>query len=219
MCGRFTLHASPEELSQRFGIMPPADLKPRYNLSPSQLVFGVRETVGRREGAWLRWGLIPSWAKARKTNYSMINARAETVANKPAFRAAYRRRRCLIPADGFYEWKSSPTGKQPYYIRIDGGEVFGLAGLWEHWEGEGNVIESCTILVTAANGLMRSVHERMPVILDAEHYASWLDVERFDAVRLAALLQPFPEERMDMYPVSPQVNSPRNDHEGCIAPL
>jgi putative SOS response-associated peptidase YedK len=217
MCGRYTLHTDLERLIEQFELFRAAEIKPRYNISPSQMVPVIRPTDQGRELALLRWGLVPHWAKEEKTGYSMINARAETVTEKPAFRSAFRRRRCLIPADGFYEWKKLERAKQPFHIRMRGGEPFAFAGLWEHWQGgEGKTIESCSIIVTTANDLMRPIHDRMPAILDRENYGTWLDPDFTDAERLKALLAPYPSERMESYPVSAAVNSPKNEVAGCV---
>jgi putative SOS response-associated peptidase YedK len=216
MCGRFTLYTDPEVIGRRFGLAPPDGFRARYNIAPSQSLLAVRQAREGREFARLHWGLVPFWAKSEKTGYSMINARAETLADKPAFRAAYRHRRCLIPADGFYEWTPGPDGKQPHYIRMGDGEVFALAGLWEHWEGEGRVLESCTIIVTQANQLMAPIHDRMPVIIHPDDYARWLDTDHFDAEALAALLAPYPGREMVAFPVSRHVNSPKHDDASCI---
>lgn len=221
MCGRYTLHSPRQLILDHFQLSDGISIEPRYNIAPSQDVPAVRlDKDGKRELVKLRWGLIPSWAQEAKTGYSMINARAETVASKPAFRAAFRKRRCLLPADGFYEWKSGANGKQPYHIRMQAHDIFAFAGLWEHWEDEnGQVIESCTIIVTDANNLMQPIHERMPVILDQEDYQQWLDVDSFNANRLESLLRPYPGDRLEVYPVSRRVNKPTNDEESCIAPL
>lgn len=217
MCGRFALK-NPQALQAAFGLNETPNLPPRYNIAPSQDVAAVRMGPHGRELVMLHWGLIPAWAKDPKTGYSLINARAETVAEKPAFRTAFRRRRCIIPASGFYEWKEVAGGKQPYYLMLKNGEPMGLAGLWEHWQSpEGRVIESCTILVTDANALVKQVHDRMPVILPKEAYAAWLDPEEQAPDRLAPLLCPLDAAEMTAWPVSRLVNNPRNDEAGCLA--
>jgi putative SOS response-associated peptidase YedK len=169
-----------------------------------------------------RWGLIPSWADDAKIGYRMINARSETVAEKPAFRAAFRQRRCLIPADGFYEWKKKERGatasRQPYHIGLEGGGVFGMAGLWESWIGpDGELVESCTVLTTNANERIAFLHERMPVILGREHWDHWLDPSAVEPKGLLALLAPFPSDAMALRPVSPRVNNGRVDDAACLA--
>jgi len=219
MCGRFVLHTPPPALADYFDIDAIPDMAASYNITPSQPVAAVRKPGQQREMAMLRWGLVPSWAQELKTNYSMINARAETVAEKPAYRTAFRQRRCLIPADGFYEWKQTPDGKQPYYIRMQQDGVFALAGLWERWEKQDEVVESCSIIVTQANDTIRPVHDRMPVIIRSSDFDRWLDPECRDAAAMKALLQPWPAGEMTAYPVGKYVNRPVNNDAQCIAPL
>jgi putative SOS response-associated peptidase YedK len=192
------------------------DLTPRYNVAPTQQIGVVRTADGQRELSFMQWGLVPRWAKDPKIGSQMINARAETAAEKPAFRDAFRKRRCLVVADGFYEWKK--TGgktKQPFYIRMKDHRPFGFAGLWERW-GE---LESCTILTTRPNELCASVHDRMPVILSPNDYDQWLDQQVTDAAALQPLLDPYPSDEMAADPVGTHVNSVRNIDERCIAPL
>jgi len=174
--------------------------------------------AGGRELVTLRWGLVPAWAADPKTGYRMINARAETVAEKPTFRAAFRRRRCLVAADGFYEW-SAVNGKQPYYIHMADGAPFGLAGLYEHWEGDGRVIESCTIIVGEPNALIARIHDRMPCIVVPEDYGAWLDSGSSDPRALLSLLRPYPADKMAAYPVSRSVSNPRHEGPSLIEPL
>lgn len=225
MCGRYSLTLPPEAMSRLFrttGALP--NLAPRYNIAPTQDSAVVRLRLdGSRELALMRWGLVPPWSEGPQGAYSMINARAETVADKPAFRSAFRRRRCLVPADGFYEWRKEGRGKQPYHIRLEGGAAFAFAGLWERWEGrEGaahRVVESFTIVVTEANALLRPIHDRMPVVLAESDYDAWLDTEGTDAEAAKALLRPFAPEEMEAYAVATRVNSPRYDDPACIEPL
>lgn len=220
MCGRYTLHTSAEQILKHFHLQQTPAISPRFNVAPSQAVPAIWGDSKNKELAMLRWGLIPSWAKEEKTRYSMINARAETVTKKPAFRSAFRHRRCLIPADGFYEWKLVAGKKQPYYIHRRDGELFSFAGLWEHWQGEdGKLIESFAIIVTDANDLLQPIHDRMPVILEPSKYNTWLDPQNHDKSVLAELLKPYSADKLEAYPVSRQVNSPTNDDSGCIAPL
>jgi len=214
MCGRFNLIADADALVDFFELGQAMGLQPRYNIAPSQDVAVVRETGGGRALSMLRWGLIPSWAKDPKIGYRMINARAETVAEKPSFRVALRRRRCLIPATGFYEWKVVPGGKQPYNIQLGHGRIFAFAGLWERWQG----VESCTIIVTEANKAISAIHDRMPVILDPSDYKAWLDPQLQDTALLQPLLQPCPPGWINSYPVSPLVGNPKNDGPECVAP-
>ena len=168
----------------------------------------------------LRWGLIPSWAKEPAIGSRLINARSETIAEKPSFRSAFKNRRCLIPATGFYEWKRQDRIKQPFYIRMRDTHPFAFAGLWEHWEGgEKEVINSCTILTTDPNDLMRDIHNRMPVILSPDNYDMWLDPANTRAAMLQPLLGPYPSDKMEVYPVSIYVNKPQNDDTRCIEPV
>ncbi len=218
MCGRFTLRTPAHRLAEAFGVGDLSNLPPRYNIAPTQDAAVVRPGPEgeARELVMLRWGLVPSWSYGPSA-YSMINARAETVATKPAFRAAFRHRRCLVPADGFYEWQKVDGGKQPYLVELASGEPFAFAGLWEHWEG-GEVIESFTIVVTEANELLRPIHERMPVILDPPDYNLWLEAGTAVARAAEDLLRPYPADRMAARPVSRRVNNPRYDDPECVAP-
>ncbi|HMQ38880.1 MAG TPA: SOS response-associated peptidase [Micropruina sp.] len=219
MCGRFIQCTSGDRLAERFHLSAPPDLTPRYNVAPSQPVGAVRGAEGRREWVALRWGLIPAWSPEPRTSYSTINARAETVADKPTYRHAFRRRRCLIPADGFYEWRKIGSGKQPYCIAPADGEPVAFAGLWERWERDGQALESCTILVTQANALIAPIHDRMPVILDPADEARWLDPTLTDPVAPQALLIPCPPERLRLWPVGVAVNSARHDGPDLMAPV
>jgi putative SOS response-associated peptidase YedK len=195
-----------------------APWRPRYNIAPTQQVAAIRTHAGspQRELAWMRWGLIPSWADDPAIGNRMINARGETLAEKPAYREAFRRRRCLIPADGFYEWKQGAKPKQPNYIYLKNEQPFAFAGLWESWQHAGQTIESCTIITTEANELLRPLHERMPVILGPDDYETWLDASIQNPERLEPLLVPYPADRMTLYPVSSAVNSPRCDDASCL---
>jgi putative SOS response-associated peptidase YedK len=224
MCGRYTLTKSPSDLQDVFDLKGPSlNLPPRYNLAPSQDAPVVRRDAEEGEGralAMLRWGLVPSWSKEPKSGYSMINARAETVAEKPAFRRLLKSHRCLVPADGFYEWRPVGKRKQPYRIAMKDGAPFAFAGLWDRWRGaEGETIESFTIIVTEANALVRPIHDRMPVILDPGDYALWLGEGEAAVEPALALLKPHPAELMTAYPVDPRVNNPRNDDAELLAPL
>ena len=222
MCGRYSFNQVAEAIADKFQVKEVPPLSPRYNIAPTQQIatVSVSSESLERQFKMLRWGLIPSWAKDAKMGAKLINARAETVAEKPAFRAAFKKRRCLILADGFYEWHTQNGEKQPFYFRLENGEPFAFAGLWEHWEkGEGEPIESCTILTTEANELMRPIHERMPVILDSKNYEQWLDPETKKIELLQSFLQPYPSEEMTAYPVSTKVNSAKNDRPECIHPI
>jgi len=228
MCGRFTLHTPAETLATLFDLPETPVLAPRYNIAPTQPVAIVRASAhprlaGQREWALVRWGLIPSWAKDPSIGARMINARAETVAEKPSFRAPFRRRRCLVPADGFYEWRKVDGRKQPYYIRMQDGGPFAIAGLWEHWQGpDGSELQTCTLLTTEPNELLAPIHNRMPVIIAPEDYDEWLDVTNEEPHFLSLLhhlLRPYPAQAMDAYPVSAYVSNARNEGEACIKPV
>ena len=221
MCGRYSLTSAPEAMRQLFDLDGPLlNLEPRYNIAPTQDAPVIRANAdGKRELAMLRWGLVPSWSKdGPDSGYSMHNARAETVADKPSFRGAFRDRRCLVPADGFYEWKKMGKEKQPFRFTMDDGAPFLFAGLWERWRRpDGSDLQSFTIIVTTSNTLVAGVHDRMPVILDREGAARWLAGGTRDA--MLALLVPFPAERMAATPVSKRVNSPANDDRSIIEPV
>jgi putative SOS response-associated peptidase YedK len=212
MCGRFTLEIPSETLAELFGLAEHPVVLPRYNVAPTQRVPVIRESEGRNRLDYLQWGLIPSWAKERSVGYKMINARSETVAEKPSFRQALRYRRCLVPASGFYEWLREGKAKLPHYLQIRDNGPMVFAGLWESWKApEGETVESCTILTTAANHLVAAVHDRMPVILHPDEYRTWLDRNLTDPAGLSRLFQPYPADLMEIRPVSPLVNSPKND--------
>ena len=219
MCGRFTLSSPSETVEALFELAETPDLVARYNVAPTQTVASVLIDAGKSQRVlrMLHWGLVPSWAKDPGIGSRMINARSETVATKPSFRAAFRRRRCLIVADGFYEWKKLERGKQPYYIRLADGAPFAFAGLWEHWDGgDGSAVDSCTIITTEPNELTRDIHNRMPVILARDDHATWLDPELTDPDDVQSLLRPYPADHMEAYPVSTRVNRASNDVPECI---
>jgi putative SOS response-associated peptidase YedK len=217
MCGRFTLRTPQGVLVEQFRLKSIPPLQPRFNIAPTQQIGVVRQTEpAQREFAWLQWGLVPRWAKDPKVASQMINARAETAAERPAFRDAFRRRRCLIVADGFYEWKKAGRQKQPYHIRMKDGRPFAFAGLWERWGDEDEKLESCTILTTNANELCAPMHDRMPVILGPADYDRWLDASLVDRAELQFMLEPYPADEMAAEPASPRVNSVANDDAGCI---
>ena len=223
MCGRYVLTTPGEVLAQLFELPAAPALAPRYNIAPTQTVPIVRAAeAGARELALVHWGLIPHWAKEREIGSRMINARAETLAEKPAFRDSFRKRRCLIPASGFFEWKKEGKAKQPYLLRLRDGAPFAFAGLWSRWRepgrGEEGVVDSCAIVTTSPNELAATVHDRMPASLRAWDYAAWLD-STTGVERLAALLAPFAAAAMEAFPVSTWVNSPAHDDAGCLQPL
>lgn len=221
MCGRFSLSSTPQRLRERFALAAGTDdLAPRYNIAPSQPVPVIPNRT-RRVLRPARWGLIPNWAKEAAIGNRMINARAETLAARPAFRAALERRRCLIPADGFYEWKRAGRGMRvPFHIRRRDAEPFVFAGLWDLWHPpEGEPIASCTIITTDANDLVAPLHDRMPVILAPEAYDLWLKPAPLHADTLLPWLVPCPPEWLEAYPVSSLVNSPANEDPACITPV
>jgi putative SOS response-associated peptidase YedK len=215
MCGRFSLAVTPDELAKFFDLDEVPDFPARYNIAPSQPIAVILKTSDQPERHFrlMRWGLIPAWAKDPAIGNRLINARAETVAEKPSFRAAFKRRRCLIPASGFFEWQKTKAGKQPFYFRPQDEGLFAIAGLWESWQE----IETCTILTTAANELLQPIHERMPVILNPADYDQWLDWQTQDTEALQALLKPFLADQMLAYPVSKRVNNATIDNPECIA--
>jgi putative SOS response-associated peptidase YedK len=231
MCGRFTLRAPADAIAEEFGLVELPDLAPRFNIAPTQPVAVVREIPSailkgqeispppRRELVFLHWGLVPSWADDPAIGNRLINARVEGVAEKPSFRAAFRRRRCLVVADGFYEWQKIGRAKQPFFFRLRGDHPFGFAGLWEYWEGPGHsALESCTILTTEANDLVRAVHDRMPVIVPPDQYARWLDPAIAHAEQVASILTPHPSGEMESFAVCARVNSPAVDDADCLKP-
>jgi putative SOS response-associated peptidase YedK len=221
MCGRFTLAAVIAELQEQFEeVKLPEQYAPRYNIAPSQPVLVIPNDK-KQTADFFAWGLIPVWAKDPTIGSRLINARGETLAEKPAFRGSYKHKRCLIPADGFYEWKSTPGSKAkvPYYIKMSSGKPFAFAGLWSEWRSpDGSEIRSCTIVTTAPNSLLSPIHNRMPLILQREDYPRWLDPESHSHEGLADLIKPFPAELMQAYPVSTLVNNPENDRPECILP-
>jgi putative SOS response-associated peptidase YedK len=219
MCGRFTLRAPPQAIVDEFErpVLPP--YVPRWNIAPTQQILALRVHDGEPEMAMLRWGLIPSWAEDPKKSPLLINAKAETAATKPAFRAAFKRRRCLILADGFYEWQKVGKQRQPYYHRLKNERPFAFAGLWERWDKGEQPIESCAILTTDANEVAAAVHDRMPVILGRDARRAWLDPDIDDPAALQQLLRPYPAAEMTAFQVNPIVNKSANEGPECIAPL
>ncbi|MEB3216927.1 MAG: SOS response-associated peptidase [Nostocales cyanobacterium 94392] len=222
MCGRFTLTTEAESLREIFQISDTSNCQweANYNIAPTQMVMTVlhNEETKQRELRSQRWGLIPTWAKDTKIAAKLINARAETLAEKPSFRSAFKRRRCLILADGFYEWKRLETKKQPYYFQLQEQQPFAFAGLWEQWHPDEENITSCTIITTDANELLQPIHNRMPVILQQQDYEKWLDPQLQDTEILQPILQPYPAEQMSSHTVSTKVNNPQHQSPDCIAP-
>lgn len=217
MCGRFTMNESNEAVTERFAVQESLfTTTPRYNIAPSQTV-GVVLDNGVRCLEGLKWGLIPSWSKDAKIGNKLINARGETLSEKPSFRSAYKRRRCLIPTTGFYEWQKQGPQQGPLFIHLQDRQLFGLAGLWEEWQApDASIVRSFTIITVAPNHFMDAIHNRMPAILRPEDEKVWLDPTLEDTTALQALLQPYSNEAMAAYPVSKHVNSPANDDAQCI---
>jgi putative SOS response-associated peptidase YedK len=237
MCGRITLTSSARELAQQFelrefelgefelgefalGAEQEAALGPRFNIAPSQDIATVRQNrSGARELSFERWGLVPHWADNPAIGNRMINARAESVASKPAFRDALRSRRCVVPADGFYEWSGTGAERRPYIFRRPDRAMIGIAGLYERWLGEGGeVVDSCTLITTEANGVLAAFHDRMPVILSPADYDRWLDRSLQEPAEVTPLLVPCPDDWLDSGPVSTRINNPRNDDPECLIP-
>jgi len=243
MCGRFTLNSNPASVAELFlpinGSQNRFDFDASYNIAPTQDVLVARIKKNKEPDSdspaqldRLRWGLVPFWAKDLKIGARMINARSETVAEKPAFRSAFKKRRCLVVADGFFEWKKTTNGKQPFFITIDGGRPFCFAGLWESWrpqashsdtdktkDASANPIETCTVITTDANRFMQPIHDRMPVILDQDKFEVWLDPDFQSASSLKAMMKQIDSERMTAVPVSTFVNKPTNNSPQCVEPI
>lgn len=220
MCGRFVFYSDPQFMREQYGFDEgPIEFRPQYNIAPTQQVVTVTNN-GTRRAELMRWGLVPFWAKDLKIGYRMINAVGERLATKPAFRAAFKKRRCLILADGFFEWRKDGKSKIPTYIFLKSREPFAFAGLWETWKSpEGETVKSCTIVTTRPNEFIDPIHNRMPVILSSETQALWIDPLTEDPNNLQPLLAPSPAEQMESYEVSSFVNSPHNQGPECIKPL
>lgn len=222
MCGRFTLTADPAQLQDSFGgAIFPAKFAPRFNIAPSQPLLAIPND-GVNTATFFIWGLIPMWAKDPSIGSRLINARGETVAEKPSFRGSFKYKRCLILADGFYEWKANPGAKTktPYFIHMKDRKPFAFAGLWDSWESpDGSSIKTCTIITTEPNELMAPIHNRMPVILHTRNYAKWLDPSPQTPDNLLPLIQPFPADNMSAHPVSTLVNKPANDSAELVVPV
>ncbi|EFI33118.1 protein of unknown function DUF159 [Desulfonatronospira thiodismutans ASO3-1] len=211
MCGRFALYEPSDIIQDHFGLDDASELVPNYNIAPGTGILGIAYYENSLVPMFLKWGLIPHWSKAKQTQYKMINARVETVWDKSSFRSAIRYRRCLIPASGFYEWKKTDSGKQPYFISVSGTNIFAMAGIWETWEDKssGEVIDSCAIVTTEAQGAVKEIHDRMPVTIDRSGYKNWLDpmVQTRDQLKIYQL----DHSLITVWPVSPKVNNPRNN--------
>ncbi len=220
MCGRFYLDAHEDELMAYFGLSSLPDVEPRYNIAPSQSILALVADAKGREGRLFRWGLIPFWAKDAKFGYRTINARSETVAEKPAFRAAFKHRRCLIPATGYFEWKAVADGKQPYCIRFPETPVLAFAGLYEQWQSpQGEAIDSCTIIVTAAAPAVAAIHDRMPVCFNPDQFTTWLDPAVQDLPLLKSLIDESYQPEVEIFPVTRRMNNPRYASPDAIQPL
>ena len=222
MCGRFTLQYSGEMLAQIFGVKAVQNIKPRYNIAPTQQapVVRISPTDNQLHIDYLKWGLIPSWAKDPAIGSKMINVRSETVDEKPSFKSALKHRRCIVPASGFYEWQEVDGKKHPLYIRLKDDSLMMFAGIWDHWKSpDGEAVESFSILTTSSNDLIQQLHDRMPVILNPQHKDIWLDIQVSDPEQLKPYFAPYPSSLIEVYPVSDLVNSPKNDSPDCIQPI
>ncbi len=219
MCGRFALYEPPDAIQDHFDLDGMLDLTPNYNIAPGTGILSIAHFEIALVPMFFRWGLIPHWSKTKQTQYKMINARIEGVWDKPSFRAAIRYRRCLVPASGFYEWKKSGSGKQPHFITVYGSSMFAMAGIWETWEdnSSGEVIDSCAIVTTEARGVVRDIHDRMPVIIDREGYKEWLDpiVQTPDRLNIRQVKDTY----LAAWPVSHQVNNPKNISAELVKPV
>jgi putative SOS response-associated peptidase YedK len=216
MCGRFQLTASPEEIAEHFQLSRLPKYQPSYNIAPARKILCIVELEDKSlKAVNLFWGLVPSWSKDTKNSHHLINARAETIREKPSFRVAFQKRRCLIVAQGFYEWQKLESGKQAYHIHRKDNQLFAFAGLWEHWQQEEQTLYSCSIITTEAAELMRPIHERMPVIISQNHYHRWLD-KTDDGKQAYNLIETSAYKAMNTTPISNWVNNPQHDDERCI---
>lgn len=220
MCGRFTLFSSQQEIQDQYQVGWDGEIRQRYNIAPTQSVLVVvQDESGERKAEWFRWGLIPFWAKEPSIGNRLINARGETVDQKPSFRHLLTRKRCLILTNGFFEWKKQGGRKQPYFIYRKDQKLFSFAGLWDYWQDDQQAIYSCTIITTEANERIKPIHSRMPVLLEKEQEQLWLDPSLTDRDYIKSLLVPFDEEAIGVYPISTLVNSPRNDEPDLLKPI
>jgi len=219
MCARFTLRTRPADLLEVCALLHAPKLTPRFNIAPTQEIAVVRQVGTHRELSMMHWGLIPFWAEDPDVGSGTINARAETVARNATFRHAFAKRRCLVVADGFFEWRETKGRKQPYFIHLKHDRPFAFAGLWDRWKQGDQAIESCSIIVTDANAILAPIHDRMPVILPNEDYSCWLDPKNDDVAALVKLLRPYPAAEMIAYPISTFVNSTQNEGPKCIVKL
>ncbi|MGP4071723.1 SOS response-associated peptidase [Piscibacillus sp. B03] len=219
MCGRFTFVANPDEVAEEYELHQPPNFSIRYNVAPSQDVLTIIHDGEQNRAGNMKWGLVPFWAKDQKIGHKMINARAETADEKPSFKRLMERRRCLILADSFYEWKKTEQGKQPMRIKVSDRNLFAFAGLWDRWKRDEQELVTCTILTKEADDFMNDIHHRMPVILPKDHENEWLDFNLKDATEMKEFVLSLPTESLEAYPVSQHVNNPRNDDEHCITSL
>lgn len=216
MCGRFNLTATIQDIGELFDLRNLPRHQISFNIPPGQKILAIVQLEDNsRKGVYLHWGLIPSWTKDAKISGHLINARAETLAEKPSFRAAFRKRHCLIPATGFYEWRQTESGKQPYHIHQSGNALFSFAGLWEHWQNSGGTVYSCTIITTAANNLMQPIHKRMPVIIPITAYSDWLKKD-FNILEQKSLLTANGYKDFQITPISNRINNPVHNDERCL---
>jgi len=220
MCNRFTLRATQEEIALKLRLQQLPIWTPRFNIAPSQSVLGVRINNRQQASVLLKWPLLPFWSKTPQIKFATMNARADTIAEKPAYRASFKKRRCLIVADGFYEWPAqSPKGTPPFFFTLKDQQLFAFAGIWDHWQqGNHPAIESCSIVTTTPNEWLSDIHHRMPVILPEEDYDAWLNPDENDTTFLQSLLKPYPETEMQRLRVSNYVNSVRNEGPECLKP-
>jgi|SRR5215475_1006970 len=219
MCGRYAVTSAPEAIRTLFGYAEQPTFPPRYNVAPTQPIAIVRMVDGRRQFALVRWGLLPSWVQDPKNFSLLINARGESVMDKPAFKAAMKYRRCLVPANGFYDWKAGGTRRQPYYVRAKSGEPLAFVGLWETWIGpNGEELETAAIVTTRANRALADIHERMPVVVPPDAFDLWLNCSAVDAETAGTLIAPAPEDLLEAYEVSSAVNRTANDHAQLVEP-
>ena len=219
MCGRYALNQTPQQMQELFDFTDLPNFPPRYNIAPTQPVPIVRIVQGRRRFALVRWGLVPSWAKEFPKGAPLINARGETIKEKPSFRGGFRHRRCLMPADGFYEWRRGEGPPQPFMVRRKDRAPFAMAAIWEDWMGvDGSEVETCAIVTTSANDTLKPIHHRMPVILDPEDWKAWLDTDDTLVRDAAQLLKPAPDDLLEAFPVSPDVNKVANDEPHLMDP-
>lgn len=221
MCGRFSLFATGNEIKEHFSLANLPELPARYNIAPSEQVLAIcKHNDNHYHSHWFKWGLIPSWAKDEKIAYKMINARAETISEKIAFKRAFKSRRCLVIANGFYEWHREDNIKQPYYFKRQDNQLFAMAAIWEYWKRDDDkIIKSCSMITTDANALMKPIHHRMPVILHPDDYSTWLNIESYHANELKSLLAPYPDNDFSSHSVSTRVNSAQYINEDAILPI